>query len=77
MYTTNTLNFYSSKNSNLKTQYCNLSIEHSYLIRISLWIILKMFMYDGEETLQRDIVHMHVHSLCAMRITLLKKIISE
>lgn len=30
-------------------------------------------MYDGEEALQRDIVHMHVHSLCAKCITLLKK----
>lgn len=32
-----------------------------------------MFMYDGEEALQRDIVYMHVHGLCAMCITLLKK----
>lgn len=31
-------------------------------------------MYDGEEALQRDIVHMHVHGLWAMCITVLKKL---
>lgn len=57
--------------------FCPLNILF-YLIKISLWIkeeFLKMFMYDGEKALQRHIVHMHVHGLWAMCITLLKNII--